>query len=142
MTCTNQAVVSAHSWTHWEKLIFDQSFFSKYQIFSFENFYLGKKRGSEVVGIFRKFLEWGAETTFSNQSKTQATCNMAVINTNQWVSMGKRYDCLMSLHCSMLPHLMVPIFFLKSPLWNDTNFISYHLPQPSNCLLTFSVHLV
>ena len=31
---------------------------------------------------FRKFLEWGAEI-FGDQSKTQTTCNMAVIDTTQ-----------------------------------------------------------
>ena len=55
---------------------------------------------------FRKFLERGAET-FNDQSKTQTTCNMAVIDTNLWVSVEKvwlfnvtllfnvawRYDC-------------------------------------------------
>ena len=62
------------------------------------------------MGTFRKFLERGAET-FSDQYKTQTTCDMAVIDTNQWVSMKKvwlfnvtllfnvawRYDCLRKL---------------------------------------------
>ena len=34
------------------------------------------------MGTFRKFLEWGAET-FSDRSKIQTTCDMAVIDTNQ-----------------------------------------------------------
>ena len=60
------------------------------QIFLFGNHCLGKKRRSKLVGIFRKFLEWGAET-FSDWSKTQTTCNMTVIETNQWVSMKKAW---------------------------------------------------
>ena len=37
-------------------------------------------KSSKVVGTFRNFLEWGGET-FSDRSKTQTTCNMAVIDT-------------------------------------------------------------
>ena len=77
-------MVSVHPWKHWEKLTFDLSFVSKHQIFLFVNYRLGKKRRSKVMGTFRKFLEWGAETS-SNQYKiqTQKTCDMAVIDTNQ-----------------------------------------------------------
>ena len=86
MICTNQTVVSAYPWTHWEKLTFDQGFVSKHQIFSFENCRLDNTRRSKVMGTFRKFLGWEVET-FSDRSKTQTTtCNMAVIETNQWVS--------------------------------------------------------
>ena len=67
-------------WTHWEKVTFDQSFVSKHQIFLFENFCLGKKRRSRVVGTFKKIGGWGTET-FSVQSKTQASCDMDVIGT-------------------------------------------------------------
>ena len=88
MTCTNQTVVSAHPWTHWEKLTFDQSFISKHQNFSYENCHLDNKRRSKIVGTFRKYLEWGAET-FSDWSKTHTTYNMVVIDTNQGVSMEK-----------------------------------------------------
>ena len=56
--------------------------------FLHENCRFGKKGRSKVVGIFRKFGEWRVET-FSGQSKTQTLSNMAVINTNQWVSMEK-----------------------------------------------------
>ena len=70
------------------ELTFDQSFVSKHQIFSFENCRLDNKRRPNVVGTFRKFLEWGAEN-FSDQSKIQTTCNMAVIDTNQPVFHGK-----------------------------------------------------
>ena len=80
MTCTNQADVSAYPWTRWEKITFDQSFVSKHQTFSFENCCLGKKRRSKVVGTFHKFWGWGTET-FSEQSKTQTSCDMAVIDT-------------------------------------------------------------
>ena len=78
MTCTNQTDVSAYPWTRWEKITFNQSFFSKTQIFSFENCCLGEKRRSKVVGTFHKFWSWGTET-FSEQSKTQASCDMVVI---------------------------------------------------------------
>ena len=61
---------------------------STYQIFLFGNCCLGKKRRSKVVWTFTKFLEWGAET-FSDWSKAQTTCNMAVIETNQGVFMKK-----------------------------------------------------
>ena len=47
-----------------------------------------QKRRSKVVGTFQKFWEWGTET-FSDQSKTQTSCDMAVIDTIQWVSMEK-----------------------------------------------------
>ena len=40
------------------------------------------------MGTFRKFGEWGTEN-FSDWSKTQAPCDMAVIDTNQWVFMEK-----------------------------------------------------
>ena len=46
----NQTQVSAYPWTCWEKLTFDQSFLSKHQIFSFENFCLSKKRSLKVMG--------------------------------------------------------------------------------------------
>ena len=52
------------------------------QIFLFENCQSGKKKKAKVTGTFRKFLEW-EEETFGDQSKTQTTCNMAVIDTNQ-----------------------------------------------------------
>ena len=35
---------------------------------------------SKVVGTFHKFWGWGTET-FSEQSKTQTSCDMAVIDT-------------------------------------------------------------
>ena len=66
----------------WEKITFNQSLVSKHQIFSFENFRLGGKRRSKVAGIFQKFWVLGTET-FSNQSKTQTLCDMAVIDTIQ-----------------------------------------------------------
>ena len=80
MTWTNQTDVSAYPWTRWEKVTFDQGFVSKHQIFLFENFCLGKKRRSKVVGTFKKFWGWGTES-FSVQSKTQASCDMGVIGT-------------------------------------------------------------
>ena len=90
--CTNQTVVSAHPWTHWEKLTFDQSFVSKqHQLIKFFHLRIvnkAKKEGQRSWGTFRKFLEWRAET-FCGRSKTQTTCNMAVIDTDQWVSMEK-----------------------------------------------------
>ena len=73
-------------WTCWEKLTFYQNFVAEHQIFSFENYCLGKKRRSKVVGAFKKFGGiWGAET-LSDQSKSQTLCGMAVIDTTQWVS--------------------------------------------------------
>ena len=80
MTWTNQTDVSSYPWTRWEKITFDQSFVPKHQIFSFENCCLGKKGTSKVVGTFQKFLDWGTET-FSVQSKTQTSCDMAIIGT-------------------------------------------------------------
>ena len=56
--------------------------------FSISKLLFRQKNKVKGCGTFRKFLEWGAET-FSDQSKTQKTCNMAVIDTNQWVSMEK-----------------------------------------------------
>ena len=47
-----------------------------------------KKISSKVVGTFKKFEKWGTET-FSDWSKTQTPCDMAVIDINQWVSMEK-----------------------------------------------------
>ena len=46
---------------------------------------------------FKKFVGWGAET-FSDRSKMQTPCNMAVKDTNPWFSMEKVW---------MSPHLMV-----------------------------------
>ena len=80
MTIT--VTISVYNWTYWEKLTFDHSFISKHQVFSFENCCLGKKIWSNVMGTFKHFLGWGAET-FKDQSKTQTPCNMAVIDTNQ-----------------------------------------------------------
>ena len=80
MTCTNQTDVSVYPWTYYEKITFDQSFVSKDQIFSFENCRLGKKKRSKVAGTFYEFWGWGTET-FSKQSKTQTSCDMAVIDT-------------------------------------------------------------
>ena len=97
----NQTGVSAYPWTCWEKLLFDQSFLSEHQIFLFENFCLSKKRRSKVMGAFRKLgvgAGWGAET-FSDWFKKQTPCEMAVIATNQWLSMSPR--------CSMSPHLTI-----------------------------------
>ena len=83
MTCTIQTDVSAYPWTHhWEKITFNQSFISKHQIFSFEKCHLGEKRRSKVVGTSKKFWGWGTET-FSDQSKTQISCDMIVIDTVQ-----------------------------------------------------------
>ena len=67
-------VVSAHHWTHWQKLTFNQSFISKHQIVLFEKCCLGNKRRSMVMRTFRKFLEWGAET-FSDQSTALTITN-------------------------------------------------------------------
>ena len=53
---------------------------TKHQIFSFENICLGKKRRSTVMGKAETFSDW---------SKPQTLCDMAVIDTNQWVSMEK-----------------------------------------------------
>ena len=55
MTWTNQTDVSAYPWTHWEKVTFNQSFVSKHQIFSFENFCLGKKDGQRLWGHLKCF---------------------------------------------------------------------------------------
>ena len=59
-------------WTCWEKLTLYQSFVSEHQIFLFENCCLGKKRRSKVVGAFRKFGGWGAQT-FSDRYKSTFT---------------------------------------------------------------------
>ena len=80
MTWTNQTEVSAYPWTCWEKVTFDQSFVSKHQIFLFGNFCLDKKRRSKVVGTFKKIWGWETET-FNVKSKTQASCDMDVIET-------------------------------------------------------------
>ena len=85
---TITVTISVYTWTCWKKLTFDHSFISKHQVFLFENCCLGKKRWSNVMGTFKNLLGWGAET-FKDQSKTQTPCNMAVIDTNQWVSMEK-----------------------------------------------------
>ena len=74
------------------------------------NFFVWKllfrdKKKVEGQGAFRKFGEWAVET-FSDWSKTQVPCDMAVIDPNQWVSM-ERFDCSMLPHCSMSPHLTV-----------------------------------
>ena len=96
MTWTNQADVSACSWTHLEKITFNQSFVFKHQIFSFENCCLDKKRRSKVVGTFQKFWGWGAET-FTEHLLTW----LAVIGTIQAVSFhdGKG----MTVHCHPVP---------------------------------------
>ena len=59
-----------------------QSFVSVHQIFSFENCHLGKKRNSKVVGNLEKFWKLGEET-FSDRSKSQTPCEMAIIDTFQ-----------------------------------------------------------
>ena len=40
-----------------------------------------KKKRLKVVRAFKNFVGWGAET-FSDESKMQTPCNMAVIDTN------------------------------------------------------------
>ena len=83
MTWTNQADVSAYPWAYLEKITFDQSLVFKHHIFSFQNCCLGKKRRSKkVVETFQKFGGWGTET-FSEQSKTQISCDITVIGTVQ-----------------------------------------------------------
>ena len=95
VTCTNQTDVSVYPWTRSEKITFDQSFVSKHHTFSFENCCLNEKRMSKDVETFQKFGGWGTET-FSDQSKTQTSCDMAVANT---------IHCSMSPRCSKSPHL-------------------------------------
>ena len=70
----------AYPWISWEKITFDQSFVSKHPTFSFENCCLGKKARPKFVGTFQIFWGWETET-FSVQSKTQTSCDMAVIST-------------------------------------------------------------
>ena len=70
--------VSAYSWTCWEEIAFNQKLVSIHQILSFENSHLGEKRRSKVVRTFQNCWVWGAET-FSDQSKTQTSCEMAVL---------------------------------------------------------------
>ena len=53
MTWANQTDVSAYPWTRWEKIIFDQNFVSKHQIFSFSSCRLGKKEGQRLWGHFK-----------------------------------------------------------------------------------------
>ena len=72
----------AHPWTHWEKLNFNQSFVSKHQFFLFENCCLDNKK--EDQGSWGQHLKkfWSGEQKRNLQgpkSKTQTTCNMAVI---------------------------------------------------------------
>ena len=80
MTHENRTDVSAYPWTHWEKITFNQSFVSKHQMFSL--MFSGGKRRSKVVGTFKNFWDWGTET-FNDQSKTQLSSDMAVIDTIQ-----------------------------------------------------------
>ena len=90
-----------------------------------------KKKVKGHVETFRKFLVvelWGAET-LSDQSKTQATCNMVVIDTNQWVSMEK------GCYCTFVPPLfwlmiLVQTFMLinnhiETWVWKSTEIKSY-----------------
>ena len=66
------------------------------------------------VGTFRKFDGWGAET-FSDQSKSQTLCDMAVIDTIQWVSMEEvRLFNVASLFNSMLCPLMTVYTWLMA----------------------------
>ena len=45
--------------------------------------------------------------TLSVQSKTQTSCDMAVIGCYEFP--WKEYDCSMSPHCSVSPHLVVTL---------------------------------
>ena len=93
MICTNQTVVSAHPWTNWEKLTFNQSFITKqHQLIKFFCLRIvsqAKKEGQRSWGHLENFWSGEGAETFSDQSKTQTTCHMAVIDTNQWVSLKK-----------------------------------------------------
>ena len=79
VTWRNQADVSAYPWTRWEKITFDQSFVSKHQIFSFEICLLGKKQGQWLWGHFKNFEVGEGTETFSVQSETQTSCDVAVL---------------------------------------------------------------
>ena len=114
MTCTNRKDVFELPWTCWEKLTFNKSFISQsIKFFSFKNCQVGKKRRLKVVGHLENFRDRGQKPC--DLSKSQATCDMAVIDTIQWVSMEKvmTVQCRPAVQSSMSPspHLTVPLLF-------------------------------
>ena len=72
----------------------------KQQNFLFKHCHLGKKR-LKVVGTFKNF---GGGEEWSEEQKFHKSVSF------QW----KRYDCLMSPHCSMLLHSLLAMNILHT----------------------------
>ena len=119
--------------THWEKLTFNQSFVSKYQLFLFENCCLdNKKEDQRSWGQHLKKF-WSGEQKRNLQgpkSKTQTTCNMAVIE-KEWLFNVPPLFNVAPLDNSLLWILWFSSILLfrliKKNSWKPLFFI-YHLP--------------
>ena len=94
----------------WEKL---GDFRSKLHLrasnFSIWKLLFRQKNRVEGHGGYLENLVSGRLKPSSDQLKSKTPCDMAVIDTIQWVSMEK-VDCLMLPRCSISPHLTVTVF--------------------------------